>query len=732
MTAMLIREPPEVWDGGRISEKVQPWHQERLAVVYVRQSTVQQVRDHQESTRLQYGLRTRAVALGWAAAQVMVIDDDLGKSGTSAEGRAGFQRLVSEVSLDHVGIILGVEMSRLARSCKDWYQLLELCALFHTLIADLDGVYDPAQYNDRLLLGLKGTMSEAELHIMQQRMRQGLLAKARRGDLALAPPMGYIRRERGELALDPDEQVQAVVRLVFRKFVELGTVNALLRYLVAQRIQLGMRERSGPARGELVWRRPNRVTLQNLLKHPLYAGAYVYGRRPVDPRRKRAGRPGTGRTVAAADGCLVLLRDRLPAYITWEQYADNQARLAANRARADTLGVVREGPALLSRLAVCAQCGRRMTVDSVGDGGEHYAYVCARMQTDYGQGRCQHVAGPAIDAFVGTQVLAALEPAALELSLEAAAHLEQERGELDRLWQQRVERAAYEAERAGRQYRLVEPENRLVARHLEREWEDKLAAQLRLQEEYRHVQETQPRGLSAAERAAIRRLAADIPALWQAPSTTAADRKAIVRQVVQRVVVAAQGESERVRVTIVWVGGGQTVGEVVRPVARLEQLSYYPQLCARVRQLAADGLAAGAIAARLNTEGYRPPKRRQRFGAQGVLALLERLGVVSRHAHARQRPALEAEEWGLRDLAHAIGMPSITLYNWVCRSWVRARRDATPPRRWVLWADGTEVERLRQRHHRSLSEEARQRWQDRPPTAQPSAESMDYGKETTR
>src|SRR5712692_8579860 len=296
MTASLKRNLPAAWDSARCPEKVQPWHRDRLAVVYVRQSTAQQVLDHQESTRLQYGLTTRAVELGWAAARVLVIDDDLGKSGTSAEGRAGFQRLVSEVSLDHVGLILGVEMSRLARSCKDWYQLLELCALFHTLIADLDGVYDPAQYNDRLLLGLKGTMSEAELHIMRQRLRQGLLAKARRGELALAPPLGYVRRPAGELALDPDEQVQQVIRLIFRKFAELGTVSALLRYLVAQHIEVGMREREGPGRGEVVWRRPNRVTLQNLLKHPLYAGAYVYGRRRVDPRRQQAGRPSTGRT----------------------------------------------------------------------------------------------------------------------------------------------------------------------------------------------------------------------------------------------------------------------------------------------------------------------------------------------------------------------------------------------------------------------------------------------------
>ena len=712
------RDLPALWGRDGLAEKVQPWHQDRLAVVYVRQSTAQQVLDHQESTRLQYGLATRAVELGWAEARVLVIDDDLGKSGSSIEGRTGFQRLVSEVSLDHVGLILGVEMSRLARSCKDWYQLLELCALFHTLIADLDGVYDPAHYNDRLLLGLKGTMSEAELHIMQQRLRQGLLAKARRGELAVDPPLGYLRRPSGEIVLDPDEQVQEVIRLIFRKFAELGTVHAVLRYLVQHAIQLGMRERHGPARGELVWRRPSRATLQTILQHPSYAGAYVYGRRRVDLRRQRAGRPATGRTVVGREEWLVLLRDRLPAYLSWDEYQHNVARLQENRARADTLGVVREGPALLTRLAICAACGRRMAVHYAND-DRHYAYACGRMEIDYGLGRCQHVAGPGIDAFVSDHVLAALQPAGLELSLEAATHLEQERAALDRLWQQRVERAAYGAERAGRQFRLVEPENRLVARSLERDWEAKLATHLRLQEEYRRFQATRPRGLTAAERATIRRLAADIPALWHAPTTTAADRKAILRQVVQRVLVAAAGESEHVHVTIEWVGGGQTDGDLIRPVARLDQLSYYPQLCERARQLAAAGWPAATIAERLNAEGYSPPKRREHFGTQGVLDLLERLGVLTKHSHAPPQPAFGEHEWGLRDLALAVGMPHVTLYNWLRRGWVTAHREAASPHRWILWADAAELERLRQRHQRSLSEEAHHRWHARSPAGRP-------------
>ena len=299
--------------GALRSEKVGAWHRDRLAVVYVRQSTAQQVLDHQESTRLQYGLVDRAQALGWAADRVLVIDEDLGRSGTRADERVGFQRLVSEVSLDHVGLILGLDMSRLARSNKDWYQLLELCALFRTLIADLDGVYDPAHYNDRLLLGLKGTLSEAELHVLKQRMHEGRRNKARRGELRFALPIGYVWGPDGTIGFDPDEQVQAVVRLVFRKFTELGTLHGVLRYLAAHQIPLGVRVREGPGKGDLVWRRPNRMTLQTLLKHPLYAGAYVYGRRQDDPRRRQSGQTRSGRVVVTPEDWLAFVPDHAPA-----------------------------------------------------------------------------------------------------------------------------------------------------------------------------------------------------------------------------------------------------------------------------------------------------------------------------------------------------------------------------------------------------------------------------------
>src|SRR3954463_15823401 len=334
---------PPAWGLG----KIQARHHQRLAVVYVRQSSPQQVHEHRESADLQYDLRRRATELGWPADRVTVIDEDQGRSGRTVAGRPGFQWLLAEVALDHVGIILGIELSRLARSCRDWHQLIELCGIFHTLLADQNGLYDPTDHNDRLLLGLKGTMSEAELHILRGRMLAGRRNKARRGELFNHAPIGFVRLPGAGMAPDPDEQVQDVVRLIFDKFDELGTISALLRYLDRNRISLPVRPHFGPNRGQLEWRRPNRVTLTFLLHHPIYAGAYSHGRRPTDPRRKVPGRPATGRVVVPMDQWEVLIPDHLPGYITWEHYEANLRRLARNGARAGAMRAARGGDSLL-------------------------------------------------------------------------------------------------------------------------------------------------------------------------------------------------------------------------------------------------------------------------------------------------------------------------------------------------------------------------------------------------
>jgi DNA invertase Pin-like site-specific DNA recombinase len=324
--------------------KIHGHHRDRVAMVYVRQSTLQPMARHQESALLPYGLVERAHALGWAPQHVVVIDDDLGKSGATAEGRPGFQRLVAAVRLAHVGIVLGLEMSRLARSNRDWYQLLEVCAVFGTLIGDLDGIYDPTDYNDRLILGLKGTMSEAELHILKQRLLAGKQAKAQRGALGMSVPMGYIRPPSGDIIKDPDAHVQTIIQLIFEQFERQGTLNGVLRYLVAHQIALPHRLPAGPQKGELEWRRPKRATLSHLLHHPIDAGAYVYGRRRTDPRHKHPGHPATGKRVLPREEWPVCLKDRLPASITWERFERNLRQLEANRPAA--YGAIRNGPSL--------------------------------------------------------------------------------------------------------------------------------------------------------------------------------------------------------------------------------------------------------------------------------------------------------------------------------------------------------------------------------------------------
>ena len=673
--------------------KIQSRHLQRLAVVYVRQSTNQQVQRHQESTQLQYGLVNLAERLGWGKERTLVIDDDLGLSGASAEERRGFQHLLSEVALDHVGIILGVEMSRLARSCKDWYQLLELCALFGTLIADLDGLYDPTCYNDRLLLGLKGTMSEAELHILRQRMLQGLLQKARRGELVTQVPVGYVRDGFGQVTLDPDQQVQSVIRLIFDQFERLGSAAKVLRYLVQQGIQLpvGRGGRNGP--GPLAWHRPNYTTLINLFSHPTYAGAYVYGRtcKSKQTRRQRQ----VPRRLPAHEW-KVLLRDRYPAYISWEQYERNVAQLAENRSRVQARGAIRRGRALLAGLVVCGRCGARLSTRYAGKCSAP-RYLCQTARIVYGGVTCQSVAAAPLDEEVVRLALQALNPAALEVSLRVAADVQQQRDQVEQQWQQRLERACFEAERARRQYDAVEPENRLVARTLEAAWEEKLLAQRQLVEQHERCRQEQPRDLSTQEQAQIRRLATDLPALWQSPNTTDADRKEILRQVVDKVVVKVEANSEWVEVMIHWQGEQRSYTRFRRPVANLSQLSTWPEIRSRIEQLKEAGHSAPQIAAALNEAGWRTSAGAM-FTAGKVRTLVSRysLSKVARRAHDLAGVLGPDEHW-MPDLVRRLQVAYSTVYGWIQRGWVEARQLQGSHGRWVIRADENKLAELRAR-----------------------------------
>jgi DNA invertase Pin-like site-specific DNA recombinase len=673
------------------SEKIGPRHLDRLAIVYIRQSSMTQVHRNQESTKLQYSLVHSAGQLGWARERVLVIDDDLGMSGSSAVGREGFQRLLAEVALDHVGVILGVEMSRLARSNKDWHHLLELCARFGTLIADLDGLYDPSQYNDRLLLGLKGTMSEAELHILRQRLLQGKLQKARRGELGMPVPTGYLRKPSGEVVIDPDEEVQAVVRLVFDLFGRLGSTQGVLRELVARKVQIGVRLRMGPDIGTLVWRRPHRNMVASILRNAIYAGVYVYGRRRTDPRRQVPGRRGTGRTpLLGPDGWQVCLRDRLPAYITWEQYQMIQERLMRNRSKFEGRGIVRDGAALLQGLVVCGRCGYRLSTQyPMRNSNAYPRYVCNHAHVQYKAPLCSSLSAGCLDNVVTKAVLAALAPGALQVGMRVADEIESERAKADDLWKKRLERAHYQVERAQRQYEAVEPENRLVARTLERSWEEKLRTERELQEQHERERAKQPRHLTPQEREMIRALAVDLPRLWTASTTTTADRKAVLGLVIDKVVVIVDVESEWVDAVIHWAGGNETRSRFRRPVGRITQMQEHDKLFDRIRTLRRSGFTADRIAETLNAEGWLTPTQRNTFNGRLIRVMMHRHGYVPRGPKAP--PTDDPNDWRLADLAKELEMPLVTLYGWLRRGWLKPRRVRGE---WVVAADPSERRRL--------------------------------------
>jgi DNA invertase Pin-like site-specific DNA recombinase len=680
-----------------------------LAVVYIRQSTQHQVANNRESRELQYQLRCRAIGLGWPDERVLVIDDDQGISGQSVENRPGFQRLLAEISLGHIGIVFGREMSRLARSCKDWHHLLELCGLFQVLIGDADGVYDPTDPNDRMLLGLRGMMSEAELHVLRSRLHQGKLNKARRGELFSCVPIGYVRTPEGGIALDPDEQVRAVVSMVFQKYTELGSLPQTHKFLIAHNIRLGQRTYKGPGKGQLVWQRPRRSTLYQMLRHPFYAGAYVYGRCPTDPTRRALGRK-SGRRNAPPEEWLCLLHDKVPAYISWEQYQENLRQLAANDRGRGSKAATGRAPTLLNGIVRCGRCQRSMKVCNARSTA-HPRYVCDHEFFEYGGARCQSLTAAYPDRLIEKLVLQAVEPAAIELSLLATEQLEQNRQQLHAHWKQRLERADYEANRAGRQYDAVEPENRLVARELESQWQQRLAERQQVEEDYTRFQAEQPQQLTNADRERIRRLATDLPALWRAETTTGAERRAVVRLLIERVELTRRGRTEQVTVVVHWRGGTVTRHDVAQGLRTYAALGSYDQLRDRVIALRGEGLTADQIAETLNGEGYAVP-RGDRFTGHRVRQLFVRFGLAGLPPGIHDECDLPCQdEWWLPALAAELNVPPIVVHRWRWSGWVSGRQLRGSQGRWIVRADQTEMSRL----HRLRAFEIEHHGRQRPP-----------------
>jgi DNA invertase Pin-like site-specific DNA recombinase len=681
------------------SAKILDSHLQRLGIVYVRQSTPHQVVHHRESNARQYALVNHVVALGWPRERVLVIDEDQGQSGKSAEQRSGFHRLLAEVSMQHVGLIMGLEMSRLARSSRDWHHLLEMCALFGTILGDEDGIYNPNDSNDRLLLGLKGTISEFELVTMRNRLERGRLNKAQRGEMFQRVPVGYHKISTERIELEPDEQARGVVQLIFDKFDQLGSARAVFHYLLHNQIRVGVRPCYGPHAGQLQWRRPQMGIVNRILRHPIYAGAYAYGWKKKRRQRQRPSATLSGLPAVPPEKNQapryphedwdIIQRDRVPAYISWERYLANQDRLWNNRLAAASTGIALGGEALLAGLGVCGHCRRRLRARYSDRHKPHY--TCERHRLEGRTPACHGLRARPLDELVSAQVLRALEPAALELSWQAVQDLEREHARLDRLWQQRLQRALYDVRDAERRYRAVDPDNRLVARTLEQNWEEALGNQRQLADDYDRFVQEKATPFSAEQRAKIEQLAADIPALWHAASTTAKDRKEIIRHLVEKVVVKVEHNSEHVPVTIHWHGGFISEHELIRPVARFSQLRDGARLQERMVALRRQGCTIRQIAERLAAEGFSPPKRGGKFWPENIQKMLSRLGMTKQ---ALEQP-LAKHEWRLPNLARELGIAAGKLRTWAERGWIHARQ-TSPQRNWVLWADRQELRRLRQ------------------------------------
>jgi DNA invertase Pin-like site-specific DNA recombinase len=581
------------------TELVTARHLSRKAVIYIRQSSPHQVLTNQESLRLQYALQQRACELGWQEGSIEVIDADLGLSGAAAEHRRGFKELIARVTLGEVGIVLSSEVTRLARNCSDWYPLLDLCGYRACLIADRDGVYDPGSLNGRLLLGLKGTMSEVELHLLRGRLTAGLLSKAARGELGLMLPAGLERDADGRVIKDPDREVQDRLTLVFTTFLEQGSVAKVMRSFRSRQLTVPRRDRFG----EVAWRAPTTGVLGRILKNPAYAGAFVYGRTRSCHRHYASGRLATTRCPMAE--WKIVVQGKYPAYLDWGSFERIQAMPRDNHAeyvRNKTRGVPRDGAALLQGIVCCGQCGHKMVVQYRAGN----RYVCNHLHTSCGEPVCQHLPADPIDAAVVAAFFAAVTPAELEAWARAHDARRQAEAALDRAEAQQVERLRYQAALAERQFHKVDPDNRLVAAELEHRWELALR-ELRQAEGAlaRHrAARARPETLSAEDRERFLMLGPQLPAMWQQAEMTRERKKTLLRSLIDKVVLRRMA-AERISIRIVWRGGEISAREIEVAVYTHRVLARGTEMEARLLELARQGMSDASIAAQLSREGYR-------------------------------------------------------------------------------------------------------------------------------
>ena len=650
------------------SELITPQHLARKAVIYIRQSTPHQVLSHQESLRLQYALHDRARQLGWPDEAIAIIDDDLGLTAASAAHRERFHTLIAQVTLEQVGLILSYDVTRLSRNCSDWYPLLDLCGYKGCLIADGDGVYDPATVNGRLLLGLKGTLSEWERHTMKARLTAGLIHKAQRGELALTLPTGLVRNGQGKVLKIPNQEAQARLALVFETFLQCRSASRVVDEFNRHDLLLPRRDRFG----DLVWKAPRVAAVLSILKHPAYAGAFTYGRTRTIRREAAQRRPSLTRLPQAE--WRICIPDVYPAYISWETYLQIQAMLKDNHAEYDrnkTRGIPRPGKALLHGLVYCGECGHKMVVQYKGG----TRYICNYLRQQYRTPVCQYIAADPVDTRVVDAFFQALSPVELDVYAQAVAKRQQQAERVAKAQAQHLERLRYEAAYCERQFHHVDPAHRHVAAELEHAWE--VALQALKQAEAAHQQRLQvgtppEHALSPALQAAFRAIGAKLPELWPTDVLSQAQRKALLRCLIDKVVIQ-RARRDQIHTRIVWRGGETTTLEVPVAVGALTDLPTAPQMAQQIRVLFAEGKSDDEMARQLTQHGYRSPSQPTVLPST-VKGMRLKLGLMQQRAqsHPRRIPGYLT----VPQLAQALAITPHWIYHQIKRGTIAITRDA--------------------------------------------------------
>jgi DNA invertase Pin-like site-specific DNA recombinase len=664
--------------------KITPSHLNRNAYIYIRQSTDHQVRENIESQQRQYELVDLARQYHWNEESIIVIDDDLGKSGSSAVTRTGFAKLVADVALGKAGIIFGLEVSRLARNNRDWYQLLDLCSLTGALIADTDGIYDPSSFNDRLLLGLKGTMSEAELHMLKSRMLQGLYHKAQKGELRFKLPVGYQFDSDGQIIKSLDEQIIHTIDLTFKKFFEISTANGVLKYFLENNLKF---PRQAAFEKKVRWIRPYYGAIRHTLGNPLYTGSYVFGRTKVIKELDEQGNPRSRQKTQAMEDWDVLIHDHHPAYISWEEYLQIQKQIESNATppKSQISQVVREGSALLQGLARCGICGRSMQVSYHGQGSKSYPYyLCNMANRNFGEGYCQSIGGRRLDQAVVETFLDALAPASLNVHLQALQQIQQQDDMALKQLQLQLERAQYESDRAFRQFDAVEPENRLVARTLERQWNEALKNAEELQTQIRDRKQRFQNQLSKIETEQIRRLAQDLPTLWNAPTTTDKDQKQLLRATIEEVQLSKRDRD--VTVKILWMGGAITEKIVHLPKVRSKRAASL-DLVELIRQLA-EKFSDDQIARILIRQGHKTPTGLP-FNAHKVGNLRNNYGIPRYKKPKEESP----KSYTAQQTSKILGVSVPTIHQWLKAGFIKGEQ-LTEGAPWEIFLTEEDINRL--------------------------------------